>query len=169
MRLKKTRQAGVALVMALLFLLIVTIIAVTAANNSALGLKMSTNMQDAYQSFQAAEAGVYGAISLAGTANEPFKRQTSVSHTELFAGLTDDHPLRNLAPDPNNPVIENVTVTVNLEGADRACPRPPGDNGGNSVGVFNCDYYNIRSEHDQPGRARTNVEMGVVKTVIGST
>ena len=41
-----TRQSGVALVTGLLFLLVVTIVAVTAANNSVLGLKMSASMQD---------------------------------------------------------------------------------------------------------------------------
>ena len=49
-------QRGVALVTALLFLLVVTVIAVTAANNSSLGMKMSASMQDAYRSFHAAEA-----------------------------------------------------------------------------------------------------------------
>ena len=52
------RQDGVVLVTTLLFLLVVTIISITAANNSSLGLKMSANMQDAYRSFQAAEAGI---------------------------------------------------------------------------------------------------------------
>ena len=61
-------QSGVVLVTALLFLLIVTVIAVTAANNSALGLKMSASMQDAYRSFQSAESGVYAALGLAGGA-----------------------------------------------------------------------------------------------------
>ena len=167
MRSHKHRQSGVALVVALLFLLVVTIIAVTAANNSALGLKMSTNMQDSYQSFQAAEAGIYGVISLAGSTNEPFNRRTVV--TDPFNGLSATHPLRNLAPDPNSPVIDNVDVTINLLGTDRTCPRPPGGAGGTSVGLFDCDYYQIQSEHDDPGRARTSVELGVVKTVIGTS
>ncbi|QFU76998.1 hypothetical protein EY643_15825 [Halioglobus maricola] len=161
------RQSGVALVTALLFLLVVTIIAVTAANNSALGLKMSTNMQDSYQSFQAAEAGIYGVLSLAGSSTEPFDRRTQVS--DPFAGLSASHPLRNLADDPNSPVIDNIDTDVLLLGVDRSCPRPPGSRGGNSVGLFDCDFYRIQSEHNEPGRARTRVELGVVKTVIGSS
>ena len=50
----------------LLFLLVVTIIAVTAANNSTLGLKMSASMQDSYRSFQSAEAGLDAVLGLAG-------------------------------------------------------------------------------------------------------
>jgi hypothetical protein len=40
-----TCQSGVVLVTGLLFLLVVTIIAVTAANNSTLGLRMSASLQ----------------------------------------------------------------------------------------------------------------------------
>ena len=58
------RQSGVVLVTGLLFLLVVTIIAVTAANNSTLGLKMSASMQDSYRSFQSAEAGLYAAAGV---------------------------------------------------------------------------------------------------------
>ena len=45
-------QSGVALVIVLLFLLVVTVISVTAAMNSSLSIKMTTNLQDAYHSFQ---------------------------------------------------------------------------------------------------------------------
>ena len=155
-------EAGVALATTLLFLLVVTIIAVTAANNSSLGLKMSANMQDAYRSFQAAEAGIYAALGLAGSAQDPFQRQNVVATP--FAGVSP-HPLRNMAADPNDVPID---VDVFLISTARACPRPPAARGGTSVGVFDCDFYRIESEHDLPGRARTRVELGVVKTVIGS-
>ena len=60
-----------AAVVALLFLLVVTVISVIAASNSALGLKMSANMADSYDSFQSAEAGIVAALALAETANDP--------------------------------------------------------------------------------------------------
>jgi len=156
-------QSGVALVTALLFLLVVTVIAVTAANNSAVGLKMSANMQDAYRSFQSAESGVYAALGLAGGPQDPFQRQDVVE--EPFQGVTD-HPFRNQAEDPNEVPVD---VDVFLISIQRACPRPPSSRGGSSEGAFDCDYYRIESEHDAPGQARTRVELGVVKTVIGST
>jgi hypothetical protein len=37
-----------------------------------------------------------------------------------------------------------------------------------SVGLFDCDYYRIAAEHEVPKEARTKVELGVVKTIIGS-
>ncbi|MCB1847703.1 MAG: pilus assembly PilX N-terminal domain-containing protein [Halieaceae bacterium] len=159
-------QRGVALVTALLFLLVVTVIAVTAANNSNLGLKMSASMQDAYRSFHAAEAGIFAALGLAGGAQDPFQRQDVV--TEPFQGITT-HPLRNLAVDPDDQASAPIDVDVFLISIQRPCPRPPTASGGSSVGVFDCDYYRIQSEHEESGRARTRVELGVVKTVIGST
>ena len=161
-----TPQRGVALVTALLFLLVVTVIAVTAANNSSLGLKMSASMQDAYRSFHAAEAGVFAVLGLAGGAQDPFTRQNEV--LEPFDGVSS-HPLRNLATDPNDPSSAPIDVDLFLISIQRPCPRPATERGGSSVGVFDCDYYRVQSEHDVPGRARTRVELGVVKTVIGST
>ena len=157
-----TRQQGVALATSLLFLLVVTILSITAANNSSLGLKMSANMQDSYRSFQAAEAGIYAALGLAGTAQDPFQRQAVVN--DPFQGVST-HPLRNLAADPNDVPLN---VDVYLISTARACPRPPAQRGGTSVGVLDCDYYRVESEHDEPAKARTRVELGVVKTVIGS-
>ena len=155
-------QSGVALVTSLLFLLVVTIISITAANNSSLGLKMSANMQYSYQSFQAAEAGIYATLGLAGTTNDPFLRQPVID--DPFASVTQ-HPLRRMAADPNDVPIN---VDVFLISIERACPRPPSASGGTSIGLLDCDYYRIESEHDLPGKARTRVELGVVKTVIGN-
>jgi type IV pilus assembly protein PilX len=156
-------QRGVALVTVLLFLVVVTVISLTAAQNSALGLKMSGSMQDSYLSFEAAEAGIYAALGLAGGDDDPFLRQ---GHTPDPFKDVAVHPLRNQASDPADVPVD---VDVRLLSTQRACPRPPTARGGSSVGVFDCDYYRIDSEHDVPGRARTRVELGVVKTVIGST
>ena len=158
------RQDGVALVTALLFLLVVTVLAVTAANNSALGLEMSARMQDAYGSFQSAEAGAYAALGLASGPHDPFTRQNFVA--DPFQGVAGaDHPLRNQAADPNDVPVD---VDVILISTQHTCPRPPSNRGGSGADIFDCDYYRIQSEHDEPGQARTQVELGVVKTVIGS-
>ncbi len=57
MRGKEKEQKGIALVTALLFLLIVTILGVVTVNNSALGLKISANTKVSKQTFFVAEAG----------------------------------------------------------------------------------------------------------------
>lgn len=158
-----SNQRGVALVTVLLFLVVVSVLAVTSAQNSALGMKMSGSMQDAYVSFEAAEAGAYAALGLAGSAEDPFNRQARVE--QPFADL-DVHPLRNQADGEGDIPVD---VDVLLLSTQRACPRPPEGRGGSSVAVFDCDYYQVESEHDVAGRARTQVKLGVVKTVIGST
>lgn len=153
-------QSGVALATTLIFLLIVTVIAVTAASSSAVGLKMTANMQDTYRSFQAAEAGIYAAFGLAGSSEDPFDRRLVVS--EPFQSVTA-HPLRNLAADPNNVPID---VDVHRVAIERQCPRPSAERGGSSSELFDCDFYRITSEHDAPQSARSQVELGVIKTVI---
>jgi len=89
-------QRGVALVVALLFLLVVTVISVIAASNSTIGLKMSANLQDSYASFQSAEAGIIAVLSLAGTANDPFDGDDTPDPFAAFDPAVD-HPLRGLS------------------------------------------------------------------------
>ena len=148
------RQTGVVLVTGLLFLLVVTIIAVTAANNSTLGLKMSASMQDSYRSFQSAEAGIDAVLGLAGTPLNPFKKR--IDTADPLQGLTDfegsmNHPFRNQAADPNTVPID---VDVHFISTDRCRLVDYSD-------LFDCDYYRIKSEHVEPGRARTQIQLGV--------
>ncbi|MEM1110586.1 MAG: pilus assembly PilX N-terminal domain-containing protein [Pseudomonadota bacterium] len=150
-------QRGVALIVALLFLLIVTIISVNATRNSAISLRTSGNMQDEHNSLQSAEAAIYAALALSTTSDDPFGLQQTVNP---FSGVSSD-PLANVK-DANA-----VSATVRLRGTDDACPRPRFDRGGFSEGTFACDYYQVDATHDLTRRARTQVSMGVVKTVFG--
>lgn len=157
---KRARQQGVALVVSLLFLLVVTLISVVAATNSSRSYKMATNMQDMAASFQAAEAGAYATLGLVDTANDPYQR---INNLDPFSGIADDvHPLRNL-PDRNA-----VDVDVFVAALDRPCPRSATMAGGSSFGIYDCEYYRVESGHSVDGRSRTQVQLGVVKTVIGS-
>jgi type IV pilus assembly protein PilX len=150
------RQQGMALVVSLLFLLVLTMIGVVAATNSRYALQMSLNTQDGLQSFQAAEAGVYAALATSGTATDLFM---GFSTEDIFDGLSDEeNPLASLE------TADDVTTDVFLTASATACPRRVD---GSSVGLFDCDYYRIESEHDAPQRARTSINVGVVKTIIG--
>jgi hypothetical protein len=153
----RARQRGVALVVALLFLLVVTVISVIAVSNSTVGLKMSANMQDAYASFQSAEAGIFAVLSLAGTANDPFDGDDTPAPFAAFNSA--NHPLRGLSDG-----AESVDADVFLTTGATACPR---NAVASSVGLLDCDYYRITAEHEVPREARTKVELGVVKTIIG--
>ena len=154
---RKLQQEGMALVVSLLFLLILTVISVVAATNSRSALKMSLNAQDGLQSFQAAEAGVYAALATAGTAADVF---LGISTDDVFGELTEEEsPLGSLGSG-----ADAVTTDVILTVEATACPRRAD---GSSVGLFDCDYYRIESEHDMERRARTKINVGVVKTIIG--
>ncbi|MAT91276.1 MAG: hypothetical protein CME59_01615 [Halioglobus sp.] len=141
------RQRGAALVVALLFLLVVTIIGVTASWNSSLSLKMSTNMQDQYDSLQSAEAAVFATVALAGDVDDdPFRDRGD--RINPFAGVD---PLDSLN-DPNSVTAEVVLANVNAQ-----CPT-----GGWSV-EYKCDLFRIDALHDKPRRARTQLSLGVAR------
>lgn len=155
---KPHAERGAILVVSMLFLLVVTIIAVVATRNSTFITKMSSNMQDSYSSFQSAEAGILAALMLSRTANDPFDG----NHEETpFAAYDEEtHPLREL-----NDETDDVTVAIWYTGNSLACPR---SQTASSEGLLDCDYYRIESEHEVEQRARTSVDLGVVKTLIGS-
>ena len=148
-----SRQSGVALAVALIFLLVVTIISVVAAGNSTMGLKMSTNMQDAYSSFQSAEAGIFAALALAASTADPFDADDDMdpntaaylSHIKGGAGTVD--------------------VDVFLVTGATDCPR---NSRGSSITLTDCEYYRIAAEHNVARKARSKVHLGVVKEIIGS-
>ena len=168
------KQQGITLVVAILFLLILTIISVFAATNSSLELKMAGNMQDSFTSFQSAEAGAKAVLGLANTPNDPFDGFTTEdpvhpndTDTEpgwdpffVWADDAADHPLADVTGSP-----ANIDVTLNLTTQGTTCPR---STDGFSADILACDHYDIGSIHDEPQKARTEVHLGAVKTVIGS-
>jgi hypothetical protein len=152
-------EHGAVLVIAMLFLLVVTIISVVAARNSTLSTKMSSNIQDTYSSFQSAEAGMLATMLLTKTASDPFMRQDV---SDPFKNFTPaNHPLRDL----NGGGAANMTVKTYYDEDTVVCPRMAG-NRATSVDTFDCEYYRIESKHEEKQRARTLVDQGVVKTVM---
>lgn len=62
-----SQQHGAALVMAMVVLLILTIIGVSALNVTSLEAKMANNLQDTNRAFEAAESGLNKAMNTAGS------------------------------------------------------------------------------------------------------
>ncbi len=62
-------QRGIALVMALVMLMILTILGLTAMSTSSLEEKMSGNIQESTRAFEAAESGINSAVGSAGLLN----------------------------------------------------------------------------------------------------
>ncbi len=167
----KNRQAGMTLVMALIFLLILTLLSIFAASNSSLELKMAGNMQDSYSSFQSAEAGAIATIALSGTTFDPFVSLSAITpdfsdgnHTYSedpfihWLDSAEDHPLKGVSGTP-------ATLDVSLQLTTKAsiCPRA---SAGYSADLLICDYYDIASKHSEAHKASTEVHLGVVKTFI---
>lgn len=153
------QERGIALAVSLLFLLIVTIISVAAASNSALGLKISANMQDAYASFQSAEAGIVGVMLQTNDPSDP---------NDIFADRfnTLDIDSNDLHLSHLKGGADSVAVDVYFTDGDLACPA--------IVAAFSdtftkCDFYRIESEHVAPNQARTKVDAGVYKPLISES
>lgn len=152
-----SQERGIALVSSILFLLVVTMISVVAASNSRSTLQMSMNAQDTLQSFQSAEAGVYAAMATVGTANDLF---VGNDRPNVFSAMNEEgHPLKRLDHGRTS-----VDADVIITSVGTACPRKVS---GSSVGLLDCDYYRIESQHQVNRRANTRVNMGVVRTIIG--
>lgn len=150
-------ERGVALVASLIFLLIITVMSVVAATNSKQGLSMASNLQDGYDSFQAAEAGVMAAIGAAGTANDVFTQQTELK--DVFSTLpAENHPLKHI-----NDGASTVPVDVIMTRAKAGCPRKLATGDG-----FFCDYYRVDARHHVPRKATTDVSQGVVRAILPS-
>lgn len=155
-------ERGVALVVSLIFLLVITIMSVVAATNSKQGLTMTSNLQDSYDSFQAAEAGVMAAIATAGTGSATDKFTGNEVEDNIFDDFADDEgPLGHLTDGSTM-----VTVDIFLTNYDGPCPRSRSVP--NSVNEFSCDYYRVEALHEVKRKATTRVAQGVIKTTISA-
>ncbi len=151
----RARQRGVALAAALILLTVLTLISIFVASTAGLELHMAKNMQDSFNSLQSAEGGVTALVRLVRGGPDPFTREDK------------SNPFQGVSPSPLSELNDgaasvNVNVVFMLEGA--SCPR---STHGYSVDLVSCDHYRIESRHSGPN-ARTKVDQGMVKPVIGS-
>jgi len=107
------KQSGVALVIGLLLLLVITLIAVSGLTGAANQTKMASNAQQYNQTFQAAEGGVSATLySINGNGGifniEPLKNALN----DTVNGISTE---RNASLSDNSDMEVNVTVTYQLE------------------------------------------------------
>jgi len=81
------KQRGTALIVALVFLLLMTILAVTAVSRSSLEEKMAGNLKDQQIAFQAAEAALRDAENYLGTLNPPKSKFVDACTDGVTPGL----------------------------------------------------------------------------------
>ncbi len=147
------RQRGIALAATLILLTVVTLLGLYAASNSSLGLFMAKNMQDAFDAFQSAEAGVAAVVSLPQLGADPF---IGVSSTNALG--SNSTLLEEL-----NRGESSVSTSIELKLRDAVCPRAEA---ASSTNLIACDHYRVEAVQ-QSDDARATVAQGVVKSVIG--
>jgi type IV pilus assembly protein PilX len=139
-------QQGAALVMALVILLILTILGVTAMSTSSLEQKMAGNIQDLTRAFQAAESGADRV------------RNSNMQGFDLSTGSTT-------ACDPSSPCqFDNgksgrASVTPTLVQITQKPQRSSTSSGYGTVGTAHIDIIS----HGTLGNASNTVHQGVVQ------
>lgn len=129
------RQAGAALVVGLLLLLVLTILAISGVNSSSLNLLMAGNTQYSQNAFQAAESGI----------------ETAIAKNKF-------NPDPSLAPETQEKTTEPKSVTVSKT---QLCgmPQPPLAGTGTSYSKSSTYHFEIESTgQSKRGATARNVQ-----------
>lgn len=154
--LRRARQRGAALFTALIFLVVISLIALSSLGTSLLELRMSSNEEFAMNAFQSAQAAIDNVI-VNNEAN--FVIAGSVGHKNCTPGLTCDSNGVTL-PAPFNSVNQ-VEITRN---SDSACP-PRSTYFATSCSWSRAASFDIASTHDKSamGQGRAKLNQGYIK------
>ena len=119
-----TRQRGMVLVLALVFLLLLTLLGITALNTTSLEEKMAGNVKDRNLAFQAAESALTLAESwINAQIGKPVFPNTSIGLYLPDTGISGD-------PDSVDNWNENIWTGSNVV----AYPNTPGQTGSGTLG-----------------------------------
>ena len=143
------REKGVVMLVSLLLLIILSVIGMQGMSNGIFNLRMAGNIQNLYDSFQMADAGIAATMADDGHFD-------GTDQADIFAGgdpgSTEDF------------IVAVVDVERLLPDVELDCPRAPG---ASSIGFIGCERYLVDSEHEDAATgARTHVYQGVVREVI---
>ncbi|MFC7408055.1 pilus assembly PilX family protein [Hydrogenophaga atypica] len=150
------RQRGAVLAISMIFLIIVTLIGVYAANTATMDVRMARNMQAHMESEHAAEAGLNAALETLAPATGDVLFTSVATPTALSTGALLD----NL-----NTGASSVTVSIAYMGRSLVpdTQSPTGQAGGNSTTV-GFHLHRVVSAHET---ADANTSVGVrVKQAI---
>lgn len=160
------RQQGAALVTALVFLIIITAIALSSMRSSTQELRMAVNAEEKLGAAQRAQA-LSDAVS-ANPASTPVVGDVGRRVcTPFVAGNVPCHDYTLILPADVSTVIpaaDNRFVAVERLGAEtRPCPRGIGV----SLGEFGCAAFRVHSQYDGSAnrRGRADVNEGVLVLV----
>lgn len=145
-KLNQKQQTGSVLLIALVFLTLLSLLGVTILNSSFLELKMAGNAQDHADSMQIAQAGLDAVMALRGSPKDPFARFDQYANNEaidqVFTAL-------KLSPPPLAEITaEKNQIDTRIRRTIRAgdCLR---ESRASSTRTIQCHYYEIESHHHQ--------------------
>ena len=143
------REQGVVMLVSLLLLVMLSIIGLQGMTSSIFNLRIAGNIQNMYDSFQMADAGIAATMADGDSFD-------GVNKPDIFAGgdpgSTEDF------------IVAEVNVERLLPDVELECSRSPG---ASSITFIGCEHYRIDSEHEDAATgARTHVFQGVVREVI---
>ncbi len=169
----KQKAAGSALIVALIFLGVLTMVGVSVTLTSTSQLKISANSQDLEDTFWATNAGAnlalsetaVGGAAIAGDAMLDNKAQSMREHSAdgTFLGDVFDRV-------QTSPVFgfkgknkgKELTVSIQQNGKGTSCPR---SEKGSSVTKITCDYFEISSSYEVNGY-KPAVKLGVYREMV---
>ncbi len=141
-------QRGVALVVALVFLLMLTILGVTVMQTSSLEGRMAGNMQEVNRAFHAAESAI-----------EHVFVDGSVFANLIYPGATEQVTLDYPTTNPNATVLVDVTYAAKKNKMPRARDRENID----SALSYGAAVFELRSDATTRTNANTVVLQGVAQ------
>lgn len=153
-------QHGIVLITGLVFLLVLTLLGVVGASNSAMNLQMAGALQDKNNSFHVGEAALQAVLWLensgvVGDELKPLSRDAE--NANPYEGLSG-------AADPLSHVEEHTAIQTVVSFVEtRGCQRSE-----QVTGELKCDYYTATSDTVMVSGARSVQNLGIQKEVIGS-
>lgn len=142
------RQRGVALVIALVFLLMLTILGVTVMQTSSLEGRMAGNIQEVNRAFHAAESAI-----------EHVFADGAVFADLIYPGASTEVTLNYPTTNPNTTVVVNVKYEDKKDKMPRARDRENIDSALN----YGAAVFELRSDATTQTNANTVVKQGVAQ------
>lgn len=139
----RLQQSGMALLISLVLLLLLTVIAITAAHQSTLQSRMAANSQQQNVAFQTAESGIQAWIA-------EYETSEAIAAISVNGTLTDTTPYSASAPLPGNcwDVVPAYSLNASEGGTTFQFACFNIDSIGKSCADASCD------DNDNPARAR---------------
>jgi hypothetical protein len=155
------KQKGIAIVTVLVMMVAVSLLGISVVNMSNLEERISGNFQLVTESFELAEAGISGAMSLREQANTPFKGAPTLTEYDPDNKDQNGNPI-DVSVDPFssvNPIsgLHGVSAGLTLICSECLAPRVSGFST-----AFGFDWYRVESRHQHAG---TGVEREVTQYV----